>query len=317
MEPTSTSSFSQNNSANQINATYTISAPTSSSSSSSISTSSALASSASSPPSSGQRLFDDNNDDDDDDKIVATYTISSPSQPPPSSNVSFNAIIPTATSRHINESKEKVNPVESFGTETVTVLPSSNIHNHKTDLETLTKTASPTIAQATFKYDQHRQNTDEPSRDVHASATVDFIQRNSSKDNKRSLFDLDNASSLSLAEKLRNEANKYSESSTETTTTSPPPSSTTDTSGSTSSNKDALDDDNETTTTTIVSSPQHHQPERRPSWRLKFDAGCKVRKIFTITIVISKKKIKKLYSDSMYFIIHFKFYIFKIKKKIP
>lgn len=79
----------------------------------------------------------------------------------------------------------------------------------------------------------------------------------------RSLFDIDNASSLKLADKLQQEARKYDvntidESSTTTTTTNEPSS--------------YLNEP-------LPPSPIHHTifGERRPSWRLKNDYNNKVK----------------------------------------
>lgn len=78
----------------------------------------------------------------------------------------------------------------------------------------------------------------------------------------RSLFDIDNASSLKLADKLQQEARKYDvntidESSTTTTTTNEP--------------SNYLNEP-------LPPSPIHHTifGERRPSWRLKNDYNNKV-----------------------------------------
>lgn len=126
---------------------------------------------------------------------------------------------------------------------------------------------------------------------------------------KRSLLDIDNASSLSLADKLRNEANKYSDENagrennfgtnkeatceqqnvdkkTGSPTTPTSPNGLYQSSGvasSTSSisnvNANATPAATSTITTTTTTSLNSHANERRPSWRLKLDAGCKVKTI--------------------------------------
>lgn len=72
-------------------------------------------------------------------------------------------------------------------------------------------------------------------------------------DEKRSLFDLDNENSITLADKLRNEANKYYDD------------------GGVKFNEDDV---------VLRRGGANHDSnamaERRPSWRLKFDAGSKV-----------------------------------------
>lgn len=138
--------------------------------------------------------------------------------------------------------------------------------NAKTDLEMLTKTASPTIAHTNFKFDNARfgEPAEESTKPVENDVKLEFPYTKSHRD-KRSLFDMDNAASLSLAEKLRNEANKYSNNDVSTIV----------------GNKHLAGktEDNERKSDSTPSSPAHHgmAAERRPSWRLKFDAGSKVR----------------------------------------
>lgn len=101
---------------------------------------------------------------------------------------------------------------------------------------------------------------------------------------KKSLFDLDNANSLSLADKLRNEANKYSDISASNKSLNaaeppqPPERSKRELiTGSTQSLNDNVILNHAATTTTTTAAPKQLQyAERRPSWRLKFDAGSKV-----------------------------------------
>lgn len=195
-----------------------------------------------------------------DEKISATYTIPSPLNKMNCTN--------DITAKE-NQSKE--NDDESLTSITATINVTKN--NNKTDLEELTKTASPTV-ENNFKFDkeiiENNESVDieliEPStvqkRIINVTPAVEVTLNRFSRD-KRSLFDIDNASSLSLADKLRNEANKYNEV--------------------TKSNSDVsqiTENDNlvNTKTDSTPSSPQNHQvtAERRPSWRLKFDAGNKV-----------------------------------------
>ncbi|XP_037036578.1 protein phosphatase 1 regulatory subunit 12C isoform X12 [Bradysia coprophila] len=197
-----------------------------------------------------------------DDKVTATYTINPPptSTSPSSNTVSFSAIVPIAKS--VNESKD-TELVESTISATINVPPPSNA---KTDLEMLTKTASPTIAQTNFKFDSSRSSdtTEESTKPVENDVKLEFPFTKSHRD-KRSLFDMDNAASLSLAEKLRNEANKYSNNDV----------------SSIVGNKhlSGKAEDNERKSDSTPSSPAHHgmAAERRPSWRLKFDAGSKFK----------------------------------------
>lgn len=108
---------------------------------------------------------------------------------------------------------------------------------------------------------------------------------------KKSLFDLDNANSLSLADKLRNEANKYTDLSASNKSLNcmneaPQPPERTKReiiTGSTQSlNENVILNSNSgqvatAATATVAAAPKQLQyAERRPSWRLKFDAGSKV-----------------------------------------
>lgn len=199
-----------------------------------------------------------------DEKISATYTIPSPLNKTSATTNCTNDLI-TAE----NESKE--NDDESLTSITATINVTTT---KKTDLEELTKTASPTV-ENNFKFDS-KENLENNESDIeiieqqpvvqkritNVSPAVEVTLNRFSRD-KRSLFDIDNASSLSLADKLRNEANKYNEV--------------------TKSNNDVsqnLENENliNTKSDSTPSSPVQHQvtAERRPSWRLKFDAGNKV-----------------------------------------
>lgn len=189
-------------------------------------------------------------------------------------------------------------------------------------MESLTKTASPTIAQTNYKYDRNHDDAtkttaatatasellDTESKDVDQAAasrktstSIDFTFNKIGKD-KRSLFDIDNASSLSLAEKLRNEANKYSADSTGDVQTSDVVAATVinvgghtlaklQTAQATAEAQQQDEEDTDRQNDSTPSSPIHHaMTERRPSWRLKFDAGCKVRKNSVISHTHKKKK---------------------------
>lgn len=219
-----------------------------------------------------------------DDRITTSFTISSP-QPLSTSTTSASATINVPAS-----------------------MPTST--TKKTDTDMLSTKASPTNVQTSFIFtknnadsnqkllvvektsidnDQHQTPMNEDcviSLGITDDDKNDKINTVVSKASaKRSLFDIDNASSLSLADKLRNEANKYSELS----------------SGRTSANIDVfsaseLEKQNKKSDSTPTS-PTSYQPpsinpnlqtsERRPSWRLKLDAGSKVR------IKIQKKNKKK------------------------
>lgn len=100
---------------------------------------------------------------------------------------------------------------------------------------------------------------------------------------KKSLFDLDNANSLSLADKLRNEANKYTDMSASNKSLnnvdSLPP-----TIAGERSKRELITGSTQSLTDNVIlnhataAAPKQIQyAERRPSWRLKFDAGSKVQ----------------------------------------
>lgn len=90
---------------------------------------------------------------------------------------------------------------------------------------------------------------------------------------KKSLFDLDNANSLSLADKLRNEANKYTDMSASNKSLN-------NVEGPERSKRELITGSTQSLTDNVVlnhAAPKQIQyAERRPSWRLKFDAGSKV-----------------------------------------
>lgn len=204
----------------------------------------------------------------DEEKITATYTIPSPLNKTATTNCTNDLI--TAE----NESKE--NDDESLTSITATI----NVTTKKTDLEELTKTASPTV-ENNFKFDSNeileKENNEsdieiiEPvqKRITNVTPAVEVTLNRFSRD-KRSLFDIDNASSLSLADKLRNEANKYNEVTK---------SNTADVTTQNLENENLINTTkSDTKSESTPSSPVQHQitAERRPSWRLKFDAGNKV-----------------------------------------
>lgn len=187
-----------------------------------------------------------------DEKLSATYTIPSP-------------VNKTATNTAENESKDN----ENYDDENLTSITATINVTKKTDLEELTKTASPTVEINLNKFDsneilENMENQIEPvqKRIINVTPAVEVTLNRFSRD-KRSLFDIDNASSLSLADKLRNEANKYNEVTK-----------------SNSEQSQNLETENliNSKTDSTPSSPVQHQitAERRPSWRLKFDAGNKV-----------------------------------------
>ncbi|XP_055538618.1 protein phosphatase 1 regulatory subunit 12A-like isoform X9 [Wyeomyia smithii] len=228
--------------------------------------------------------------DEDGSKISVSYTISTPRlSSSTTSEISSNtkekdkADTPTVTA--VFSVPSSVNPATTTNNNN---NPNSSNNNliKKTESDELTKTKA-TIG-------DYSTNVSTPTTSTSTAATIRAPASFSTS--KRSLFDIDNANSLTLAEKLRQEANKYAESDKEnfvgfkgptslpsttapaaitaksdfTSTVETPASSV---EGTISARKD---------TASAPSSPlhQHHQQstaERRPSWRLKVDGGSKFK----------------------------------------
>lgn len=151
---------------------------------------------------------------------------------------------------------------------------------------------------------------------ANVSATLNLAADNNSSPKsfaKKSLFDLDNANSLTLADKLRNEANKYTELSASNKSLNsieqrpisggggggvggtcndlsghpPQPPERTKReiiTGSTQSLNENVQLNNQQAAVATPPSKQLQYAERRPSWRLKFDAGSKVLQLTPNTI---------------------------------
>ena len=197
--------------------------------------------------------------------------IKSTSSTPPTTPIKSSS---TSISNIVNESKDKGGDENISITATLNV-PFSASSTNKTDLDSSATPLPPMASgrkpptesrfmrnnlkssEATDEVFDERNDTNVFSADFTLSSITKSI-----KENKRSLFDIDNASSLSLAEKLRNEANKYSEDNTTTNSTSKDTATTTEV-----ENNDSV----------AQQYQSQHTSERRPSWRLKFDTGCKVR----------------------------------------
>lgn len=122
---------------------------------------------------------------------------------------------------------------------------------------------------------RHNFENETPS----ASATLSLSESTSLSSsprnlNKKSLFDLDNANSLSLADKLRNEANKYTDISASNKSLNMVET-------KDLSKREQITGSTQSLTDNVIlnhATPKQIQyAERRPSWRLKFDAGSKVQ----------------------------------------
>lgn len=212
------------------------------------------------------------------DTVVASYTIIAPSATKADTN--------TATFTIPSPSAQLSTTTNASASATINVLPplstQSTNHTKKTDLDMVSPKLSPSNVQISFNFSKSTAEKVPIADKTIASSPVDCGDRttdnvialgitdddkndkiNTAAVNKtaaatqkqRSLFELDNASSLSLADKLRNEANKYADVS--------------------DSEKGMKKPSNSNPT-----SPTSYQPppssERRPSWRLKLDAGSKV-----------------------------------------
>lgn len=190
------------------------------------------------------------------DKISASYTILP--QPPPltSSNTTVVASkekLPNDVDINRRTSTPPAQtPTTTTVTATINVPNKATIKTENDEIIESNRTSQQTVSQKT--------SSNNSPDDV--EQLFDRDNQRSSRD-KRSLFDIDNASSLTLAEKLRNEANKYNEVS--------------------KSNNDISQTNDiavEFRKSDSTPSSPHHQissaAERRPSWRLKFDAGNKV-----------------------------------------
>ncbi|GAB0090302.1 protein phosphatase 1 regulatory subunit 12A [Sergentomyia squamirostris] len=194
----------------------------------------------------------------DNDKVIASYTISPPPAASTANDVTFRASIPSRE----DQARTAVQAAAGGGERGTTISATINVpsSNKKTDLEELTRAASPTVKSSSFRFDklasERKPQVAEDAADV-SQPPVEPQPPERAPRYKRSLFDMDNASSLSLAEKLRNEANKYSEASRAATD---------ENSGGKSDHP------------TPTSSPLHHATtDRRPSWRLKVDTGSKFK----------------------------------------
>lgn len=210
---------------------------------------------------SGEGGGGDGTADDDGSKISVSYTIAAPKSMEKESSVA--ATITAATAKE----KSKDDAVSTTATFSVPT-PAVNNFNKKTESDELTKPTMPASVTTTIR-----------------APTSSFST------SKRSLFDIDNANSLTLAEKLRQEANKYAESDKENFVSSAK-SSTKSPSESTAAAAPANVTPAAAAEGTVLlrkdssapSSPlhQHHQQpstlaERRPSWRLKVDGGSKFK----------------------------------------
>ncbi|XP_037936735.1 protein phosphatase 1 regulatory subunit 12A isoform X2 [Teleopsis dalmanni] len=272
--------------------------------------------------------INDDSDGNEDNDVSTTFTMTSrhsQAHPSPTESVETTIVV-TPPIITINESQDVEKDMKFIEENSNTFAShnkeNENNENKKTDnSENQIKTATPTIITAVSsseKSDELPKQPESPSlerlRNIGAFSPLPLQSHETVNSNvsitsassttttpildspvrmrdKRSLFELDNASSLSLAEKLRNEANKYSNEEQKSPISAGVITSDIDrdTVFSNFSSRRSLD------SASLPSSPLHSKEsapssvssnssgavgtttERRPSWRLKFDAGCKFK----------------------------------------
>lgn len=229
--------------------------------------------------------------DDDPDKISVSYTITTPRL---SSSTTTASSGNSESSSIAKEKAEDSTVTATFSVPSAKITTnnnnpnsSNNNFNKKTDLDEPIKPKAATVE------DTVESNTPATS----AALTTTIRTPSSFSTGKRSLFDIDNANSRTLAEKLRQEANKYAESDKENFVSSKVSAagSAVVSSLSAAATKPDIAPSNVTPAaavegtvsqrkdTSTPSSPLHHHQqqssmaERRPSWRLKVDGGSKFK----------------------------------------
>lgn len=202
---------------------------------------------------------------------------------PPSS-----VMIPSKETYSTNENMDTLSEKEISIPTNVNSLSVSTISSNctltKTEIETPNQTSS-LASKTRLRWDESKTKTTNEinvSEDAHINVqtpsvsfskpVLDYSVRNNIRD-KRSIFDIEmNTVNLTLAEKLRYEASKYAEFPVNQ-------------SKSIVTNAKCDDSENDPTSVryhSVPSSPAHYNAERRPSWRLRIDAGNKVRGLVLI-----------------------------------
>ncbi|XP_058463701.1 protein phosphatase 1 regulatory subunit 12A isoform X2 [Malaya genurostris] len=227
-------------------------------------------------------------------KISVSYTISTPRLNSSATTMKTSSSVEATTNAKEKDTAESPTVTAVFSVPGVTAATTTTNNNNsssnnnnvnkKTESDELTR-MKPTIGDSSI--------SSTPAAAVSATATIRTA--GSFSTNKRSLFDIDNANSLTLAEKLRQEANKYAESDKENFAGLKGPASTGNASVTTAPTTTTKSETVTSSTpvasvegtvllrkeTSAPSSPLHqHQQamaERRPSWRLKVDGGSKFK----------------------------------------
>ncbi|KAL5292652.1 PPP1R12C family protein [Megaselia abdita] len=193
-----------------------------------------------------------NSSDNSNSKLVsasASYTLS----PPVTTAASLT--LPVIVPPSLNLDKLKPTTAVTTSTTTSSSSPSSSSSSSTTSSSTASG-ASENETESLEEFNMEMINNDDDDHKIKPQTTkiepplmTTPIPKPIS-DEKRSLFDLDNENSITLADKLRNEANKYYEDDVVLRRSG--------------ANSNSTNDSNAAA-------------ERRPSWRLKFDAGSKFK----------------------------------------
>ncbi|XP_049293863.1 protein phosphatase 1 regulatory subunit 12A isoform X8 [Anopheles funestus] len=246
-----------------------------------------------------RRSVGGNDGEEDDSKVTVSYTISAP--------VRQSSPSPRTT---VNNSKESTDPLAGSDMGGDVPVVSATFHVPAvSDAEGVATTATiRTTATAGGIVSNSDSNTtstitNTTSNNNTTSASSNTNHNTAATYTKRSLFDIDNANSLTLAEKLRHEANKYAiaavadgDLDSHLVTRVPNSNSTTNSGGESNSNSGSSTNapvDNSAVSAAAAGSAVPPSPtlrksadsvattgataERRPSWRLKVDGGSKFK----------------------------------------
>ncbi|XP_041773043.1 protein phosphatase 1 regulatory subunit 12A isoform X4 [Anopheles merus] len=244
-------------------------------------------------------------EEEDDSKVTVSYTISAPVR---QSSPSPRAVAAAAAA--VSNSKESADPLDGTGAGDVPAV-TATFHVPATASEPMVATSatirtSSGAAGGVVSNSDSNTTTTNTSNSNNNNTSASFNTNHNTAATtttytKRSLFDIDNANSLTLAEKLRHEANKYAiaavadgdldshlvarvpgsnsgttnsgggDESNSTSTNAPADNSAASAGAAVPPSPTLRKADPATTTTTGVTA------ERRPSWRLKVDGGSKFK----------------------------------------
>ncbi|XP_050076097.1 protein phosphatase 1 regulatory subunit 12A isoform X1 [Anopheles maculipalpis] len=240
-----------------------------------------------------------NDEEEDDSKVTVSYTISAPvrqSSPSPRVNNSKESTItgPAATGSDTAGGGADV-PVVSATFH----VPAASDAGAVATTATIIRTSG-TAGGVVSSSDSNTTNSTTITNTTTTSASSNTNHNTAATYTKRSLFDIDNANSLTLAEKLRHEANKYAITSVAdgeldshpAVSRVPNSNSTTNSGGNSNSSSTNAPADNSAVSAAAAVPPSPTlrkvadsgaasttgvTAERRPSWRLKVDGGSKFK----------------------------------------